>query len=302
MKIHIISTKKARFSNIDKDITKEEIEKMNNIIAVNDIAEYLGSFYDKEKLGLNILNHYSLVCNHKEVNDIHLKELSTRKGKIIALPPETELIVEDGVYETIDNKPFYIFSNGNKIPFNKNVNRLYTFTSINSPEELLNFMNNSIEFGWINQDNKMHLGNMKNFRRDYKTMSTNEVLEKGIGICVEQVALMKRYFDDSLIETKMYCFRKFENKAIKKDEINLHMALFYKLKDTWYYIEATGPFNKGITKLKNLNEGLKLITKTYEKSKDRKLTEIKEIPEGLSFLEFNKYVNGFKNINLKNIE
>lgn len=302
MKIHIISTNKFRFSNIDEDITKEEILKMNNIIAVNEKAERLGSFYDENKVGLNILNHYSLVCNHKEVNDIHLKELSTRIGKIIALPPETELIVEDGIYETIDNKPFYIFSNGNKIPFNTTVNRLYTFTSINSPEELLNFMNNNIEFGWLNKDNKMHLGNMKNFRKDYRTMSTNEVLEKGIGICVEQVALMKRYFDDCLIETKVYCFRKYENKNRNSEEIELHLALFYKLKGTWYYIEATGPFHKGITKLKDINEGLKIITETYEKSKDRKLTEIKEIPAGLSFLEFNKYVNGFKSINFKNIE
>ena len=106
MKIHIISTKKFKPSNIDKDITKEEALKMNNIIAVNDIAEHLGCFYEEDKLGLNILNHYSIICNHKEINDVHLKDLSTRKGKIIALPPETELIVEDGVYETVDNKPF----------------------------------------------------------------------------------------------------------------------------------------------------------------------------------------------------
>ncbi len=302
MKIHIISTKNFKPSNIDKDITKEEALKMNNIIAVNDIAEHLGCFYEEEKLGLNILNHYSIICNHKEINDVHLKDLSTRKGKIIALPPETELIVEDGVYETVDNKPFYVFSHGNKIPFNKNINRLYSFVSLDSPEELLNFMNNSIEFGWIDKDNKMHLGNMKNFRTDYKTMTTDEVLERGIGICIEQVALMKRFFDDHLIETKMYCFRKYENKDTAKEEIELHIALFYKLKETWYYIEATGPFNKGITKLKDINDGLKLITKSYEKSKNRKLTEIKDIPSGLSFLEFNKYVNGFKNINFKNIE
>ena len=302
MKIHIISTQKTKFSNIDKETTKEEILKMNNIIAVNDIGEYLGCYYDKEKTGLNILYNYSLVCNHKEINDIHLKDLSTKIGKIIALPQETELIIEDGIFETIDNKPFYIFSNGNKIPFNKNINRTYSFTSINSSEELLNFMNNSIEFGWMDKNNKMHLGNMKNFRSDYKIMTTDDILEKGIGTCIEQVSLMKKYFDDRDIETKMYCYRKYENKNSKNNEIELHIALFYKQKDTWYYIEATGPFNKGITKLKDINEGLKIITKPYKNNKDNKLTEIKEIKPGLSFLEFNKYVNSLKNTNLKNIE
>ena len=43
--------------------------------------------------------------------------------------------------------------------------------NIKSPEDILEYMKENIKYGWLDINNEEHIGNMKNFRRLYKTMT-----------------------------------------------------------------------------------------------------------------------------------
>ena len=60
---------------------------------------------------------------------------------------------------------------------------------IKSPQDILDFMKENIKYGWLDINNEEHIGNMKNFRKLYRTSSINETLSHGIGTCIEQVII-----------------------------------------------------------------------------------------------------------------
>ena len=66
---------------------------------------------------------------------------------------------------------------------------------IKTPEDILQFMKENIKYGWLDINGEKHIGNMKNFRRLYRTSSLNETLEFGVGTCIEQVNLMHIFLE-----------------------------------------------------------------------------------------------------------
>ena len=56
----------------------------------------------------------------------------------------------------------------------KGVNMEYQ--DIKSPIDLYNFMEENIKYGWLDVNNEEHVGNMKNFRKLYRTSSIDETL------------------------------------------------------------------------------------------------------------------------------
>lgn len=65
---------------------------------------------------------------------------------------------------------------------------------IRTPEDVYDWMDENIQYGWLDTENGQHIGEMKNFRKSYRTMSLEEILEYRFGTCIEQVALMKFYW------------------------------------------------------------------------------------------------------------
>ena len=55
-----------------------------------------------------------------------------------------------------------------------------TIDEIKSPEDILEFMDEHIKYGWLDINNEEHIDNLKNFRRLYRTASTTEALEHGL--------------------------------------------------------------------------------------------------------------------------
>ena len=66
---------------------------------------------------------------------------------------------------------------------------------IRTPEDVYDWMDENIQYGWLDTENGQHIGEMKNFRKSYRTMSLEEILEYRFGTCIEQVALMKFLLD-----------------------------------------------------------------------------------------------------------
>lgn len=76
--------------------------------------------------------------------------------------------------------------------------------NIKTPEDILEFMNENIEYGWIDINGNKHIREMKNFRRLYKVSSINETLSSKLGTCIEQVYLMHNLLDKINVPSKMF--------------------------------------------------------------------------------------------------
>lgn len=253
----------------------------------------------KDLMGFDVVNYFSFLCHFTnqdkektELNKNYLIELS-KKEKIIALPEEDTIYYENGKFEIIGNRPFYIFEEGNMISYNVNQDRLTEFLKLNSDTDLMNFMNQNITYGWKDCNQGLHFNNLKGFRESYRISSINEMLETGLGTCIEQAKLIKYFFDRIGLENKLFCHRGYETEENFDKDVRMHCFVLFKYNDYWYHFEHSNRPKRGIHKYESVESAIKDITSGFEKQDIRVLTEIPDIPDNITFKEFNKYVNSF---------
>lgn len=255
----------------------------------------------KDQMGFDVFNNFSILCHFTneseektEINRKYLLELS-KEEKIIALPEEDTIYYEDGKYEIIGNRPYYIFEEGNMIVFNTSIDRTKEFLKLNTDSQLMEFMNCNITYGWIDRCKGKHLNNLKGFRESYRVSSIDEILQTGLGTCIEQAKLIKFFFDRIGLENKLYCYRRYETEENFDKEVRMHCFVLFKFNDMWYHFEHANRPKRGIHKYSSLEEAINAEVDRHDESDIRELTEILDIPDGLSFKEFNEYVNQFDN-------
>jgi hypothetical protein len=167
---------------------------------------------------------------------------------------------------------------------------------IKTPEDILQFMNYHIEYGWIDINGEKHIKEMKNFRKLYRTTSIEETLKSGLGTCIEQVNLMHDLLDQLNIKNKMFCCRIFEPDEFNnlEAEERMHCFILYYLNDKVYQIEHPNWTRIGIYEYPSEDEAIDSIVNYYVERTGgipRPTDEFKEVPVGLSFKEFNAYIN-----------
>ena len=167
---------------------------------------------------------------------------------------------------------------------------------IKTPEDILKFMNDNIEYGWIDINGEKHIKSMKGFRSLYRTMSIEKVLESGLGTCIEQVYLMKYLMDKINIPNKMFCTRVYEGRDFNNLEAEEHMHCFllYYIDNYVYQLEHPNWEKIGIYKYNSEEEAIKKINDYYvemAEGKSRPVTEFFEVKPNLTFQEFNNYIN-----------
>lgn len=164
-----------------------------------------------------------------------------------------------------------------------------------TPEDILEYMKKNIKYGWLDKNNEEHIGNLKNFRKLYRTSSLEEIKKHKIGTCIEQVFLMKQLFDKINIESHMYCTRVYEDNDINDEEDeHMHCFLLYKKDNKIYHIEHPNWEKMGIYEYNTIEEAIKTINEYYIELAggiSRPVTEFFDVPKGLSFKEFNQYIN-----------
>ena len=94
-----------------------------------------------------------------------------------------------------------------------------------SPEEILIWMDETIQYGWLDGEKKVHR-DMTGFRRDYRIASFEECLKYRVGTCIEQVWMMHLLLDQLYLPNKMYCCRIFEPDDYGNLEEEEHMHCF----------------------------------------------------------------------------
>ena len=168
------------------------------------------------------------------------------------------------------------------------------FEDIKTPRGLMDYMNINIKYGWIDKQGNKHLNNLKGFRENYRISSLDEIINTGLGTCIEQAKMMKEFFDKNGYENKLFCHRSYETEENFDKEVKMHCIMLFKDNDTWYHFEHSNASKRGIHKYNSVEEALENITRWHKEHGDiRKLTEIDSIPDGLSFKEFNQFVNKF---------
>ena len=171
-----------------------------------------------------------------------------------------------------------------------------TINDIKTPEDILEFMNENIRYGWLDINGKEHIKTMKEFRRLYRTSSIDECLEHKLGVCTEQVYLMHILLDKINIPNKMFCTRIYESEDFNDLESDEHMHCFvlYYLNNKVYQIEHPNFERVGIYEFNSEEEAINEINKIYVEMSGgypRPVTEFFNVEEGLSFKEFNNYIN-----------
>lgn len=164
---------------------------------------------------------------------------------------------------------------------------------LKSPEELLEFMNENIRYGWLDDNNNEHIDTMKQFRKLYRTLSLDEMLTNKLGTCIEQTYLEIIVMENLGIEYKAYCLRSYEDDP-RIVEPKMHCFLIYNKDNKWYHFEHSNPDVRGIHEYKTYEETMRDILEYYQKrdkGKTRQLLEIKEVPTGLSWQEWNEYLD-----------
>ena len=167
--------------------------------------------------------------------------------------------------------------------------------NIKTPEDILSFMDN-IRYGYVDSNKEIHYNTLKGFRKKYKTLSIKDILKYKVGTCIEQVYLMKYLLDKLNIKNKMYCTRIYEPDSFNDLDAEEHMHCFilYYMNNKVYHIEHPNPDKIGIYEYDSEEEALKKINDYYvnmSKGVSRPLTEFFDVEEGLTFNEFNKYIN-----------
>lgn len=176
--------------------------------------------------------------------------------------------------------------------------------NIKTPDDVLEFMKENIRYGWLDINNQEHIGNMKEFRKLYRTSSIEETLEYGLGTCIEQVYLMKHLLDGIGIENKMFCTRVYEPSDYNNldAEERMHCFILYYLDGKVHQIEHPNWERIGIYHFDTEEQAIGEINKIYEEMSGgiaRPVTEFYKVEPNISFKDFNAYINSLGEYNIK---
>ncbi len=218
--------------------------------------------------------------------------------------------------KTFTDVGFEIYKETTWKKFNKNVDgiivRIKTnkclpdTTTLKTIDDVLTFMKNNIRYGWVDINNEIHIGNMKNFRKLYRTSSITEILEYGIGTCIDQVKLMNYLLNKIGIKNKMFATRIYEPNDFNKldEEEHMHCFILCYIDNKVYHIEHPNWYRIGIYEYESEEEALTNINDYYVKLSGgipRPITEFYKIEDNLSFKEFNNYINNL-NISFRELK
>ena len=167
---------------------------------------------------------------------------------------------------------------------------------IKTPEDIYEWIDANIQYGWLDTEGNKHIGEMKHFRKLYRTMSIEEIYEHKIGTCIEQVALMHDLLDKINIPNKMFCCRIFEpdDYGNLEEEEHMHCFVLYWKDGKVWQIEHPNQNRKGIYAFSDEDTAVRAIEDYYialRGGKKSPTTEFTMVEQGLSFREFNQYIN-----------
>lgn len=176
--------------------------------------------------------------------------------------------------------------------------------NIKSPNELYNYMNKNIKYGFVDNNGYIYDTSLKTFENDlinkWIYREPKYIIGNKYGICFDQVLLESIWFKNNNYVFKTY-FIIFELPYI--NNYSTHTFLMYEDKGYWYYFENADFKNRGIYKYNNINDIIKYRIRDHikdnklkglkkEEIKYLKVYEYKNIPYNLKFVDYiNEIIN-----------
>lgn len=166
---------------------------------------------------------------------------------------------------------------------------------VHTPRDLLAWLDGHISYGWVDGEGAIH-EDMKDFRRMYRTMSAEEILSHGVGTCIDQVWLIHLALDQMGIPNKMFCCRIFEpdDYGELEEEEHMHCFSLCQWQGKTLHIEHPNVSRKGIWTYPDEAMAVQAIEDYYIELRGGKkspTTEFFTVEPGLSFRQFNAYIN-----------
>ena len=185
------------------------------------------------------------------------------------------------------------------------------YKDIINPTELLEFMDNNITYGFVDDNNKIY--SSKNYnefqegcRTKWKLSSPERLLDKKYGHCFDQVELERDWFSKNNYKFKTF-FGIFE--LDYENPYFTHTFLIYEDNNMFYTFEHADQNNRGIREYSSyenaINSQIKNLIKSnreYNNLKDEELSslhiyEYDKLEYGISMYEFvDRIVNNKKNM------
>ncbi len=168
----------------------------------------------------------------------------------------------------------------------KEIKELYN--EINTPQELLEFMENNINYGFHGIDDKDYTPEDKDFntncREKWILSDANRVLKYKLGHCWDQVELERDWFSKKGYEFKTIFIWFLFN---KENNYPTHTYLVYKENNKWYWFEHANYNNKGIHEFNSLKDAILFQMKKHIEyaSKNNEINE--EIINNIHIYEYN---------------
>ena len=134
---------------------------------------------------------------------------------------------------------------------------------IKNPQELLDFMSNNINYGYLGKDGRVYNYTDPDFEqewfKEYILETHEQVLENLSGNCWDQVEFERAWFLENNYEIKTI----YEMVLLDYDnDYPSHSFLTYKENNNWYWFENADFNNRGIHKFNSFEE---LINYQYKK-------------------------------------
>lgn len=262
----------------------ENIINSNKVIPTIDMMNEDGMWYKRRDLNTSGFDGFDLsyfmvsylICNNYDVENLIFNGEELKK-------------VESSLIQNTIN----YYNNYFKTSFIKD-----NFSDIDTPFELMDFMNKKMIYGFVDEEGEKHIYNLKGISPDYKTKSLDSILKSGVGNCIDQAKIQQAFFNNKGIENKIYCFL---YQDMYSDKIKVHSITLYKENDKWYHFEHAFYNYRGIHEFDNIDELIySFKEKCLSNAKVISVKEINEIPSNITLLEFINYSKK-SNINSRRI-
>ncbi len=186
-----------------------------------------------------------------------------------------------------------------------------TFDKVNSPKQLMQFLDENINYGVIDKDGNIYNDSSSDdFQKvcftDWQTKDIESIISSGIGHCYDQVEIQRQWFCDNGYKVYTFWISAYQE-GIPNSGFS-HTYLVYQQGGKYYYFEHADCCNKGIYQFDSLldavkfqaNNQIKYATSCI-KPKDKYSVCIKlfdEPPIGLDMMGYLDFVNSCKDYNI----
>ena len=182
--------------------------------------------------------------------------------------------------------------------------------NINTPEELLSFMSEKIDYGYLGKNGRIYHQSDSDFDSDwflkYSLQGKDTLLKTLCGTCWDQVEFERNWFIKKGYEVKTI----FEMVVLDyENNYPTHSFLIYEDNNKWCWFENSDDDNRGIHKFDTLDELFKYqyskyinLLKTYNITSEEMekiiITEFEELEDKISVEEYIQQVVNAKKLNI----